>query len=75
MRGYKFNRDKIGDKFTNYKIEVASGQVLYELEHLKRKLDVRDHARYLELEKLDFPLTNPIFKVVEGDVEPWEVVH
>ena len=75
LRGYKFNRGKIGDKFTNYKIEVTRGQISYELEHLKRKLDVRDHARYLELENLDIPLINPIFKVVEGDVEPWEVVH
>ncbi|AEG18254.1 pyrimidine dimer DNA glycosylase/endonuclease V [Methanobacterium paludis] len=75
LRGYKFNRGKIGDKFTNYKIEVTRGQILYELEHLKRKLDVRDHVRYLELENLDIPLINPIFKVVEGDVEPWELVH
>ena len=75
LRGYKFNRDKIGDKFTDYKIEVTRGQVSYEFEHLKRKLAVRDHPRYLGLEKLDFPLINPIFKVVEGDIEPWEVVH
>ncbi len=75
LRGYKFNRDKIGDKFTDCKIEVTTGQVSYEFKHLKKKLAVRDHARYLELEKLDFPLINPIFKVVEGGIEPWELVH
>lgn len=74
-RGYKFNRDKIGDKFTKSTIKVTSGQISYELEHLKKKLSTRDSSRCAELEGLRFPIPNPVFNIVDGDVEPWEVVH
>ena len=74
-RGYKFNRDKIGDKFIKSTIEVTSGQIVYELEHLKRKLEVRNSSGCSKLEILKYPLANPVFNIVEGDVEPWEVVH
>lgn len=75
LRGYKFNRDKIGDKFIKSTIEVTSGQIIYELEHLKRKLEVRNSLECLKLEIFKYPLANPVFNIVEGDVEPWEVVH
>lgn len=72
IRKYNFNREKIGFKFTESKIDVTDGQMLYELKHLKRKLKVRDLKRYNSLKKINFPDPNPIFEVIEGNIEPWE---
>ena len=74
-RGYRFNKDKIEDRFTKSTIKVINGQISYELEHLRRKLRLRDSSRSSKLDGLTFPLPNPVFSIVEGDVEPWGVVH
>ena len=71
-RKYNFKRDRIGFKFVDYKIEVTDGQMFYEFKHLKRKLRVRDPEKYEIVADLDFPRPNPVFKVVEGSIEPWE---
>ena len=71
-RKYHFNREKFGLSFTDLKIEVTEGQVLYELKHLKRKLKIRDAEKYKQLKKIKFPEVNPVFKVVIGDIESWE---
>ncbi|MCZ3364373.1 MULTISPECIES: pyrimidine dimer DNA glycosylase/endonuclease V [Methanobacterium] len=71
-RNYNFKRDRIGIKFVDSKIEVTDGQMLYEFKHLKRKLKIRDPERYDVLMNLDFPRSNPVFKVVTGDIESWE---
>jgi hypothetical protein len=71
-RKYNFKRDRIGFKFIDYKIEVTDGQMLYEFKHLKRKLKVRDPEKYEIVADLDFPIPNPVFKIVEGDIESWE---
>ncbi len=47
---------------------------MYELKHLKNKLKVRDPIKYNEIEKLTIPDVNPLFSVVVGDIETWEVV-
>ncbi|MFY9639132.1 MAG: pyrimidine dimer DNA glycosylase/endonuclease V [Methanobacterium sp.] len=75
LRSYKFNRNKIGHDFTESKINVTNGQIKFECKHLRSKLKVRDQIKYNELLKIDLPDTNPIFRVVEGDIEPWEVIH
>ncbi|HML06237.1 MAG TPA: hypothetical protein VK426_10725, partial [Methanobacterium sp.] len=71
-RKYNFNRGKFGLNFTNSQIEVADGQILYELKHLKRKLKIRDINKYDELKNIKFPEVNPVFKVVKGNIESWE---
>lgn len=71
-RKYNFKMDKIGFEFTDSKIEVTDGQMLYELKHLKRKLKLRDFGRYEMLMKVTFPKSNVVFKVINGDIEPWE---
>nr|WP_319374828.1 pyrimidine dimer DNA glycosylase/endonuclease V [uncultured Methanobacterium sp.] len=75
-RGYNFNLEKIGVKRTSKQIPVTHGQILYELEHLKKKLKKRDPVKYQEIKRMsnrkDLPLTNPLFNVVPGDIELWE---
>ena len=46
----------------------------YELDHLLRKLKIRDSARYNELLNIKKPEPNPIFIVVDGDIESWEII-
>jgi Pyrimidine dimer DNA glycosylase len=75
QRSYNFNRNKIGPDFTVSKINVTTGQIQYELGHLRSKLKIRDHLKYIELMKTNEPDTNPIFVVVEGEIEPWEVIQ
>ncbi len=72
MRNYNFNREKFGDSFTENKIEVTEGQIAYELKHLKRKLKERDVICYNKLNKIKSLEVNPVFKVIKGDIEPWE---
>jgi hypothetical protein len=71
-RNYNFNREKFGLNFTDSKIDVTDGQILYEFKHLKRKLKIRDIYKYDELNEIKFPDVNPVFKVVKGDIELWE---
>jgi len=71
-RNYNFNRKKFGSNFTDSKIDVTDGQIIYEFKHLKRKLKIRDFQKYDKLRKVKFPDVNPVFKVVKGNIESWE---
>jgi len=73
-RSYKFSRNKIGNDFINQKISVTDSQLEYELKHLKHKLKTRSPVKYNELQKIVSVLPNPIFKVIPGEIESWEVV-
>ena len=72
-RGYNFDGSKVG-KFSNSKMTVTKGQIEYEMKHLLKKLKVRDPQKYEKFKDLKVFGTHPMFKVVEGDVEDWEVV-
>jgi hypothetical protein len=74
-RGYKFDRTKYA-VFHVERISVTTGQLEYELEHLKKKLKQRDAEKYEELLSIGKTLirAHPFFVVVEGDVESWERV-
>jgi hypothetical protein len=39
--------------------------------HLLKKLEKRDPEKYKEDQKRE-PQSHPLFRVVKGDVEPWE---
>jgi hypothetical protein len=73
-RGYAFNREKIGHKFSESKLEVTEGQLEYELCHLKAKLLARDLGAYNKIVSLKSPLPHPLFRVVVGPVEGWEKI-
>jgi len=61
-------------EFTSSKIKVTQGQIKYELKHLISKLKIRDPSRYMELINIKEPEPNPIFLVVEGGIESWEII-
>jgi len=75
-RGYKFSGDKIisvpkGSSKAKLKIPVTSGQVAYEMRHLKRKLLVRDKRKHREISGKKSSV-HPIFRVGKGKAESWE---
>lgn len=72
LRGYGFDQTKIGPQFTRAKIEVTSGQLVFELEHLKAKLKARDPAMLKTWTAEAQPSAHPLFHIVEGGIEDWE---
>ena len=73
-RNYKFDKTKINNKFVPITLTVTEGQINYEIQHLLKKLKVRDRVRYRKL--LNYKSYNPhsIFKTINGDIEDWEVI-
>ncbi|HEX8708904.1 MAG TPA: pyrimidine dimer DNA glycosylase/endonuclease V [Pyrinomonadaceae bacterium] len=73
-RGYNFNREKIETIDSGSRIECGRGQLLYEWNHLKEKLRARDARRYLDIKEIAEPQAHPLFVIVAGGVEAWEIV-
>ena len=74
LRGYKFNSSKFSKDFKQQTITVTKGQVIYESKHLLKKLRTRDPKKYNVYKNItDFEIL-PIFKLVDGDIESWEII-
>jgi hypothetical protein len=71
-RGYHFDKNKIGPRYAQIKLMVTSGQLHYELCHLRQKLKLRDKKRYEAINSLDLPIPHPLFSIIDGDVAEWE---
>ncbi|HUS03179.1 MAG TPA: pyrimidine dimer DNA glycosylase/endonuclease V [Chitinophagaceae bacterium] len=69
-RNYNFDRSKIDWTFKKQRIKVTDLQVEYELEHLKKKI-TRTPGHTIMLTK---KITHPIFKIIKGDIEFWEII-
>lgn len=72
-RGYNFDASKISP-FKKLKLTVTSGQIDFEVKHLFRKLKIRDPKRYRQLKSLKDFAPHPIFRIVNGEIETWEIV-
>lgn len=72
-RGYSFDSSKIVKKRSEISIPVTRGQLEFECQHLRRKLWARDRLKFRELAAGKLR-PHPTVCVVEGDIEPWEVV-
>ena len=73
-RGYNFNQTKIDYTFNPIQMNVTSGQLDYEFQHLLKKLEVRDKERFEKLKNLNSYDTAEIFKEIEGEIEKWEII-
>jgi len=71
-RGYRFSREKILPGTSREKLTVTTGQMIFETEHLLRKLKQRDERRFMEFSLIKRVGPHPLFDVVDGPVEPWE---
>jgi hypothetical protein len=73
-RNYNFEKKKINWNFEKSQLTVTTEQLNYEAKHLLKKLKARDINKYNELKKIKTFDANPLFTIVEGDVEQWEFV-
>jgi len=73
-RGYTFDKEKIDWNFSSSLMKVTSGQLQYEKEHLLRKLNVRDPQRSDLVKAISKIDPHPMFKVVKGGIEAWEII-
>lgn len=74
-RGYDFDRSRIAARHTRIPIDVSSGQLLYEVEHLKSKLWARDRRAHARLAASGRLRLHPLFRRVRGGIEAWETVR
>ncbi len=73
-RGFSFDPGKISEANQNTIIKVTSGQLAYERVHLLAKLKKRDPVRYAEFSGIEKFDSHPVFRVVEGETESWEIL-
>lgn len=73
-RGYNYDGTKIRTDARSKPIPVTQGQLEYELKHLRKKLLQRSPAALRQLDSTLKIIPNPLFVVIEGEVESWEQV-
>lgn len=93
-RGYKFDHSKIKQidvieqikDLDHNKLTVTKGQLIFEINHLQKKLKTRDRKKYIEVSKeIEWReganhlyynenkiKVNPLFKIINGNKEQWE---
>ena len=74
-RNYNFDKQKINWDAGKIKLAVTQGQLDYEAKHLLQKLKQRDPKKYSELKSVTTFKVNPLFKVIAGGVEEWEIIN
>lgn len=80
IRGYRYDYSKISKPVEKVEpIEITDGQLDYELKILMKRLNQRAPSKHKELlsfqDTRSFPEAHTIFKVIEGDVEPFETSY
>ncbi|MFI5187968.1 MAG: pyrimidine dimer DNA glycosylase/endonuclease V [Chitinophagales bacterium] len=71
-RNYSFDKSKIKKDFKRSTLTVTTGQVDFEIRHLKRKLKLRDRKKLKEIMLVRKFESHPLFKIIEGETESWE---
>lgn len=71
IRGYNYNSNKIVSHNDDY-ITVTNRQIEYEFTHLMNKLFVRDLDKFKQFEHIKSIAQNPVFKIIDGEIEQWE---
>ncbi len=73
-RSYNFDKNKVVWTFPPEKISVTQGQLHYEWLHLLAKLKQRSPQKYAH-HRFDSTIeSHPLFQVVPGEIENWEIV-
>jgi hypothetical protein len=72
VRGYSFDRSKIGLVQIQVPVPVTSDQIQYEWRHLLMKLEVRNPALHRQWRDVVTPECHPLFRVQPGPIETWE---
>jgi len=73
-RNYNFDKQKVNWKYKKTELTVTTGQLSYEVGHLLNKLQIRDTIKYEQLKKVIKFDSHPLFTVIDGDIENWEII-
>lgn len=73
-RNFLYTKSKIEIVENISKLSVTEGQLAYEFEHLKNKLKKRSPDFLVKMPTLNQLKPHPLFKIVAGDIEKWEVL-
>ena len=73
-RLYNFDKQKVDWNFLPTSLSVTEGQLHYESVHFRNKIKIRDPKKYEELKTLLSFDPHPMFKLIEGEIEDWEVI-
>ncbi|MFT4562763.1 MAG: hypothetical protein ACI9BW_002510 [Gammaproteobacteria bacterium] len=73
-RNYNFDQSKIGVSRSKARIDVNTGQIAYETEHLLCKLKKRDPVRYAGFVRCARFQAHPMFDVINGPIADWEIL-
>ena len=71
-RGYRFDTTRIQAGRTRKRIPETRGQLLYEWQHFKSKLQKRSPGHFVEIGHIGEPDSHPLFEIIPGDVSAWE---
>lgn len=74
LRGHLFDASKIREIRSELAIPVTKGQVEYEFNWLRQKLQIRDPERLKQIAKVKKIEVHPLFNIIEGEVESWEKI-
>ena len=74
-RGYNFNKNKINRNFSPVSMTVTTGQIKYETTHLLNKLRTRDTLKFIEVNNKKTLVPHPMFSVIKGEIEKWEIIQ
>ena len=72
VRGYSFDRSKVGRPRIRAVVLVTTGQVEYEWHHLLQKLAARNPVLHEHLRAIVVPECHPLFRLQHGPIESWE---
>ncbi len=72
LRGYHFDRSRIGPIRNRSRLCVARGQLEFELAHLRAKVMLRAPSELERLPPIAEVRPHPLFRVRDGATEPWE---
>ncbi len=72
-RTYNFDKQKVDWNFCPTTLSVTKGQLSYEVTHLLNKLKIRDLKKYQELKNKIFFEPHPLFNLIDGNIEDWEI--
>jgi hypothetical protein len=73
-RKYNFDKKKLGPVEKTLILKVTTGQLNYEFNHFLTKLKTRDLKLFEELIKTKIIEPHPIFEVIKGEIENFEIL-
>jgi hypothetical protein len=72
-RNYSFDKTKVRQNLKPIStVFVTNGQMEFEIQHLKRKLKLRDPQKLKEIKLVKKFEPHPLFTIIEGEIESWE---